>query len=232
MEWKIDIIQSSNWTKPIDYLDQKEQIAKKVAQKAKQGDVIGFGSGSTSYLAAKELAKRVKEEGLEIKAIPTSYEIEILCHGLGIPTTNLIEAKPDWGFDGADEVDPNGWMIKGRGGAMLREKLVMHNSPITYILMDSSKKVETLGKRFPIPVECCVESIYSVKQDLMALGANSITIRDAMQKDGPVITEQGNIILDTTFEQIESSLEKRIKQIVGVVESGLFIGYPIKVIKE
>lgn len=231
MEWKKEILQNAEWTKEISHLDQKVKIAKKVAGLVENRQVIGFGSGSTSYLAAKEIAKRVKEEGLQIKAIPTSYEITILCHSLGIETSTLLKEKPDWGFDGADEVDRNSWLIKGRGAAAFQEKLIMKNAPKTYILVDESKLVDTLCTNFAIPVECYPESLYSVKEELWNLGATKIELRSANKKDGPVITENGNIILDTKFEKMEENLEKEIKQIVGVLESGLFIGYPVEILR-
>lgn len=154
----------------------------------------------------------------------------MLCRNLGIPTTTLNENKPDWCFDGADEVDKNNWLIKGRGGAMFKEKLNIANSPITYILVDNSKRVEKLGLKHKIPVECFEGATIYVKQMLEMLGAKDIKLRRAIGKDGPCITENGNLILDVKFENITENLEKDIKSITGVIESGLFIGYNIKII--
>ena len=115
MEWMNSNLKEIEPTN-ISNQEQKEKIAKEIAQKVKDGDVIGFGSGSTSYLAIKEIAKRIEEEELHITAIPTSYEIKALCHSLNIPTVSILEKRPDWAFDGADEVDKNNnWIIKGRG---------------------------------------------------------------------------------------------------------------------
>ncbi len=193
--------------------------------------LFGFGSGSTSYLAVLAIAEKIKKENIKITAIPTSTEIRMLCGKLNIPTATLIEKKPDWCFDGADEVDNNKWLIKGRGGAMFKEKLNMVNSPITYILIDNSKKVNSLGKKHKIPVEIYPDSISYVTDEIIKLGAEEITLRQAKQKDGPIITENGNLILDVKFNNIEEDLEKNIKSISGVIESGLFINYNVKIIQ-
>lgn len=228
-----------NWDKniltKIDYIniknkEDKENVARKIAQKVKDGDVIGFGSGSTSYLTIFAIAEKIKKEGIHITAIPTSYEVELLCNYLKIPISTLLNKKPDWSFDGADEVDKNKWLIKGRGGAMFREKLNIANSKITYILVDNSKIVDKLGEKFCIPVECYIQSVNYVKEELFMLGAKEVEIRKAISKDGPVITESGSVILDTKFDNIEEYLEKDIKSITGVIESGLFIGYPLEII--
>ncbi len=229
MNWDKEILNKIDFDN-IRNKEEKEKVAKKVAEKIKNGDVIGFGSGSTSYLTILAIAEKMKKDSIQITAIPTSYEIEILCHYLNIPTTNLLNKKPDWSFDGADEVDENKWMIKGRGGAMFKEKLNIANSNITYILIDNSKFVNKLGTNFKVPVECDFYAVNYVKEQLMLLGAENIEIRRAVSKDGPVITESNNIILDAKFNEISECLEKDIKSITGVIESGLFIGYNVEII--
>lgn len=211
--------------------EQKEKVAKEIALKAKDGDIIGFGSGSTSYLAIKELAKRMEDEDLKITAIPTSFEIKALCQELKIPTVSILEKKPDWAFDGADEVSKeDNIIIKGRGAAMFKEKLNIANSGITYILVDDSKFVDKLNEKFPIPIEVYPEAVNSVKEALTDLGATECILRKAEKKDGPVFTENNNVILDTKFAEIYETLEEDIKSITGVIESGLFIDYPIEVL--
>lgn len=153
----------------------------------------------------------------------------MLCSYLEIPTTTLFDQKPDWSFDGADEVDENNWLIKGRGGAMFKEKLNMVNSPITYILIDKSKRVEKLGSKFKVPVECFSESVNYIKSELINIGGSEIELRKAIGKDGPCITENGNLILDVKFDNISQDLEKKIKSITGVIESGLFIDYNVEI---
>lgn len=229
MDWKKEILTKIDFEN-IKNKEEKEKVAKKIADKIKDGDVIGFGSGSTAYLAIYAIAEKMKQENITITAIPTSYEVELLCHYLQIPTTTLLDKKPDWSFDGADEINSDKWLIKGRGGAMFREKLNIANSQITYILVDESKLVDRLGEKFSIPVECYPDAINYVKEELILLGATQIDIRKAVSKDGPVITESGSIILDVKFDEISEHLEKDIKSITGVIESGLFIGYPVEII--
>ena len=155
----------------------------------------------------------------------------MICTSLGIPTASLNQKKPDWCFDGADEVDPHGWLIKGRGAAMFKEKLIMKSCKERYILVDDSKFVNNLCDKFPIPVECHPESLCYVKNELLNLGAKSCILRLAKGKDGPVITENGNFIIDAVFENIDENFEQKLSSIVGVLETGLFIGYNVIVEK-
>ena len=229
MKWNKNILLKIDF-EDIKNEEEKKDVANEIANKIKDGDIIGFGSGSTAYLTIKAIAEKMQKENIKITAIPTSYEVELLCNFLNIPTTTLQNAKPDWSFDGADEVNQDNWMIKGRGGAMFREKLNIANTTITYILVDKTKLVKKLGENFAIPVECYPGSLNYVKEELLILGAKSVEIRRAEKKDGPIITESGNIILDARFDEISEHLEKDIKSITGVIESGLFIGYPVEVI--
>lgn len=230
MDWNKEILQKPAWKEEISNREEKERVAKKIADKVKNGDVIGFGSGSTSYLASIEIAKKVQEENLNITAIPTSYEIEMLCNYLNIPTASFMEKKPDWCFDGADEVDKNSWLIKGRGAAMFNEKLNIKAAEKTYILVDQSKIVDKLGEKFSVPVEVNPKALNYVKEELYKLGANEMNLRLALKKDGPVITENGNLIIDVRFRDISEDLEKKIKNITGVIDSGLFIGYNVEIV--
>ena len=230
MNWDKKILENIN-IENVEHIEEKKKVAEKIAEKVKNNQVIGFGSGSTSYLATIAIADKIKKENLQIIAIPTSFEIKMLCAYLEIPIANLSEKKPDWSFDGADEVDSNNWLIKGKGGAMFKEKLNIANSPITYILIDSSKRVNELGEKNKVPVEIYPETINYVKQELIKLGAEEIVLRQAINKAGPVITENGNLILDVKFKAITEKLEKYIKSIPGVIEDGLFIGYNVEIIE-
>ena len=230
MNWDKKILENIN-IENIEHIEEKKKVAEKIAEKVKNNQVIGFGSGSTSYLATIAIADKIKKENLQIIAIPTSFEIKMLCAYLEIPTANLSEKKPDWSFDGADEVDSNNWLIKGKGGAMFKEKLNIVNSPITYILIDNTKRVNELGEKNKVPVEVYPEAINYVKQELIKLGAEEIVLRQAINKAGPVITENGNLILDVKFKAITEKLEKDIKSIPGVIENGLFIGYNVEIIE-
>lgn len=225
-----NLIEKQVWSESITNKEQKERVANTIAAKAENGEVIGAGSGSTVYLAIKALADRVKNEGLDIKIIPSSLEISIACSQFGLQQTTLLNQKPDWAFDGADEVDPNKNMIKGRGAALFKEKLLIRNSKKTFILIDGSKSVDALGTKHPIPVEIFPSSLLYVEQELIKLGATDVNLRLAQGKDGPIITENGNLLLDVHFGKIEDGLEKQIKLITGVIESGLFMGYDVDVL--
>ena len=199
----------------IENIEQKQKLANKIASKVKNNQTIGFGSGSTSYLAAIEIGKLVQKENLNITAIPTSKEIEEVCKQYGIKVGNLLENDIDWSFDGADEVDKNNSMIKGMGAAMFKEKLNMLSSPITYILVDDTKFVDELGEKHPVPIEVFPSAMKYVSNELNKIGATETVFRG--------MTENNNAILDTKFEKIYNQLEKKIKEIPGVIESGLFI---------
>jgi ribose 5-phosphate isomerase A len=121
-------------------------------------------------------------------------------------------------------------MIKGRGGAMYQEKILMRSAPKTYILIDQSKLVSRLGENFPVPVEISPIALHLVERELLRLGAVEAVLRPAKGKDGPIISENGNFILDVRFREIRPSLETEIKAITGVIESGLFIGYAVELI--
>ena len=206
----------------IDNKEEKIELAKKVLDFVKDGQTIGFGSGSTSYLTGIEIGKLVKEEGIKITAVPTSSYMFELCKEYGIETAELHYKSIDWSFDGADEVHGNNNMIKGMGAAMFKEKLNILNSKKTYILIDNSKFVNFLGENHPIPVEVFPTSEEYVSEKLRELGAVDIAFRGS--------TENENSILDVRFDKIDESLEKKIKAITGVIESGLFIGYDVEII--
>lgn len=231
MDWNREILEKPMWKEEITNRQQKEILASKMAERVQDGDVIGFGSGSTSYLTVLKIAEKIQKEKLKIVAIPTSHEIKMLCSYLNIPTASLEEKKPDWCFDGADEVDHDNWMIKGRGAAMFNEKLNIKSASKTYILVDETKIVNKLGSKFPIPVEVNPMAINLVKQEIYNMGATEIKLRMALRKDGPIISENGNLILDVRFNNIDETLERRLKSITGVIETGLFIGYNVEILK-
>jgi ribose 5-phosphate isomerase A len=218
------------WHTNISNYDQKWAIALRLADRVHNGQVIGAGSGSTAFLALKAIGARVKREGLDCAFIPTSKEIELTCVHFGLRLASLLSVDPVWCFDGADEVDPDGNMIKGRGAAMYQEKLVMQRSKERIILVDSSKNVSALGEKFAVPVEVSPVAIRIVGEALKLLGGTDVQLRVGSGKDGPIYTENGNIILDARFRDIDKTLEGRIKAITGVIESGLFWGYKPEII--
>jgi ribose 5-phosphate isomerase A len=203
----------------------KEIVAREVASRVKSGEVIGVGTGTTVDAAIEAIGERVKAEGMVVSVVPTSYQSAWRCqeHGLTVlaPTYRGMIA---WGFDGADQVTANRWAIKGKGGAMLQEKILAKRCKSFTIIVDKSKLVERLGVGQPIPIEVIPEALTNVEFGLRDLGVKGVLLRTGSGKHGPIVTERGNIILDATFDTIEQNLEGRIKSITGVVESGLFIG--------
>jgi len=218
------------WPVPISNRAEKEELGRRIADKVQDGQVVGVGSGSTAWLAVQAIAERVRRENLHISVICTSPELTLACAAAGLPVASLLQTRPDWAFDGADEVDPARNLIKGRGGAMFMEKVLMHSSPRNFILVDPSKLVRKLGTKFPIPVEVLPITLQLVEFELRAIGAVEIVMRLAVGKDGPIITENGNLILDVRFPEIQPSLERDIKAVPGVIESGLFWGRDVEIV--
>ena len=230
MNWNSDIINNLSWSDTIINREAKQKVAEKIALKVKDGDIIGVGSGSTSFLALIAIAERIKAEKLHVKAIPTSIELGMACSKLGVPLTSLVENRPDWLFDGADEVDPRHNLIKGRGAALFKEKLSISSSLKSYIIIDESKFVTKLGTNFPVPIEVFPPALMHVEYQLQKLGPQSMLLRPAKGKDGPVITENGNLLIDAYFTDIQDDLELKIKSVTGVIESGLFMNYDIEIL--
>ena len=217
----------------ISNYEAKFKAAEEVASLAESGQVIGAGSGSTAFLAVRAIAMRVRHGELhDLRLIPTSLESELTITGLGLVQADLAEVAPDWLFDGADEVDPDGNLIKGRGGALFREKLLFSACQLRRILIDPVEAGRPArGRTSPVPVEVVPRSVAVVMAGLKALGSTEMTIRTGSGKDGPVLTEQGNLLLDCRFGQIEDGLEEEIKKLTGVLDSGLFQGYGPEIIE-
>jgi ribose 5-phosphate isomerase A len=226
MDWTTSDTGSADWRKDITNFDVKSRIAKEMANRLENCDVIGVGSGSTSLLTLHALTKRARKEGWQFTAITTSLEMENVCAELHVRTTSLLQQKPGWSFDGADEIDGFLNMIKGRGGAMLREKLVMTSSPERYVVVDESKRVTRLGQIFPVPLEVIPEALNLVREQLSKyFDVEAMELRSARAKDGPVVTENGNIIIDVRFDEINRDLDLRLNSVPGVIGTGLFIGF-------
>lgn len=221
------------WPTPITNEPAKRAIADKLARRARDGQTIGIGSGSTSFLALLALHQRVVQERLSITCVCTSLEIEATCTQLGLPVSTLVNTRPDWCFDGADEVDPDGNMIKGRGGAFVREQLVFAAARQRVILVDESKFVPRLGQVHKLPLAVVPEAQNLVKELVRnAIGATA-EVRPAGGKDGGVIDEQGSIIMDVALDGSlpPGEVETRLLTTPGICATGLFIGYEIEFIR-
>lgn len=192
------------------------------------GMKIGLGTGSTAMPAVRRLAERIADGTLkDIKAVVTSFQTQLACEEFGIPVYSLndkaIGGRLDLAIDGADEIAPDKAVIKGGGAALLREKIVEYNAKTFVVIGDSSKAVKTLGTKFPLPVEIIADARVPVQKALEKLGAKCV-LREGVKKAGPVITDNGNQILDLLWEKpVDPKLmEKKINEIVGVVENGFF----------
>ncbi|MFW5973011.1 MAG: ribose-5-phosphate isomerase RpiA [Bacteroidota bacterium] len=213
--------------------DSAKQAAALVAAEAIEDHmVVGLGTGSTASLALEEIARRIAQEGLSITGIATSYASEILADRLSIPRRDLRDiARIDLTLDGADEVDPHLQLIKGRGAAHTREKIVASLSDRLIILVDESKRVDRLGQHMPVPIEVVPMAVYPLMRKLDTLGAQSV-LRMGQRKDGPVVTDQGLWIVDARFERIDDlyTLDRDLLLTPGVLDHGLFLNLATDVI--
>ena len=202
---------------------EKESAARASVRFVRDGEIVGLGTGSTAAYLVRFLGERV-QAGLKIRGIPTSIHTAEMATSLGIPLTTLDEVQEiDVTIDGADEIDPQLRLIKGGGGALLREKIVASASKKLVIIADSSKQVPILGK-FPVPVEVIKFAEALVAKKITAMGAK-VTVR--LDSAGhKFITDEGNHILDCHFGQIPDppAIARKLETTPGVVEHGLFIG--------
>jgi ribose 5-phosphate isomerase A len=202
----------------------KSHAALAAAAMVSDGMIVGLGSGSTSALLVRFLGERVKQEGLKFTAISTSDETTRLAQSLGIPVQELDSVKAlDINLDGADEIDVQFRMIKGRGGALLREKIVAFASNHRVTMITGEKRVERLGIRCPVPIEVSAIGLKHTERRLQDFGCTT-AIR--LRGDGsPYTTDGGNHIVDCGFTSIDDpeSLDSRLQAVPGVLETGLFI---------
>ena len=205
----------------------KQAVALAAVDQIRNGMVLGLGSGSTAALMIQELGARLQDGRLkDITGVTTSFQGEVLAAELGIPlqSLNAVE-RIDLAIDGADEVDPAFQLIKGGGACHVQEKLVACRANRFVVVVDSSKLVERLNLGFLLPVEVMAGAWRQVQQQLQAMGGTA-ELRMATRKAGPVVTDQGNLVLDVRFERGISDpldLEKHINNIPGVLENGLFV---------
>lgn len=204
----------------------KKAAGRKAASFVEDGMVVGLGTGSTTSYAIVELGRRVREEGLIMSGTPTSFAAAFHAREQGIPLVTLADVDClDIAVDGADEVDRDFNLIKGRGAAHTREKIVESLADEFIVLVDESKMVERLGSKAPVPVEVLPMAHHPVEMALRRLGGDPV-LRLGRMKDGPVVSDQGFWILDCHFDSIDQPavLDRLIKLIPGVLDHGLFIG--------
>ena len=206
--------------------DAKRKAVFKAIQNIRSGWIIGLGSGSTTAYAVAEIARLVKVMRFELSVVPTSHQIENLAiaHGLRIRTLNEVHSV-DYAIDGADQVEVDSLnVVKGGGGAMLREKIVDSAASKLVIVVDERKLTQHLGDGQSIPLEVLPFAYKSVQVKITNMGGRA-RLRESTEKAGPVVTDNGNFILDADFGRIDRpvQLDRRLKMLPGLLETGLFL---------
>jgi ribose 5-phosphate isomerase A len=205
---------------------EKKNAALEAVKHVKDGFIVGLGSGSTAAYAIEEIGNRIKNERLRVLGVPTSYQALLLAVKHKIQITTLEEHPTlDLTIDGADQIDEELNLIKGMGGALAREKIVAFASKKLVIVADESKKVKVLGENsHPVPIEVLPFATPIVMHKMREIGGKPV-LREGTKKVGPVITDNGNVIIDVEFGLIRDpmKLERRLKEFPGVVETGLFV---------
>jgi len=212
----------------------KKQAGYQAADMVQDGQLVGLGTGSTVFFTLERLAQRIQQESLKITAVSTSFSTSLICQEKGIPLTEAGSVNAlDIAIDGADEIDSGLNLIKGRGAAHVIEKIVAGMAREFVVVADESKYTEKLGRIFPVPVEVSPLARSLAIHSLKTLGARTVEIRMGTPgKDGPIISDSGNLILDAFFPEIQNvqELDQKINQIPGVLGHGIFSGLCTKVI--
>lgn len=205
----------------------KKQVGYAAAARVQSGSIVGLGTGSTTAYAIQAIGERLKSGELkDIQGITTSFQAIVLAKEFGIPLTTLDQVDHiDVAIDGADEVDPQKNLIKGGGAAHTQEKIVDSFANEFIVVVDGGKLVDKLGSTFLLPVEVVPMAMSTAMQAIEKLGGKP-QLRMGVKKAGPVITDQGNFVIDVKFDQIDNpaELEKTLNNIPGVLENGLFVG--------
>jgi ribose 5-phosphate isomerase A len=204
----------------------KKNAALEAVKHVRDGFIVGLGSGSTAAYAIEEIGNMIKREKIRVLGVPTSYQAFMLAVKCGIPITTLEEHSTiDLTIDGADQIDQELNLIKGMGGALTREKIVAFASKNFIIVADESKKVKVLGENnHSVPIEVVPFAASLITRKIEEMGGKP-ALREGVKKVGPVITDNGNMLIDANFGLIHNptELENKLKMVPGVVETGLFI---------
>jgi len=203
----------------------KKKAALEAVKHIKDGFIVGLGSGSTAAYAIQEIGRLIRQKGWKILGVPTSHQAFLLAVKCGISITTLNEhPRLNLTIDGVDQVDPDLNMIKGMGGALTKEKIVALASKQNIIVADETKLTKKLGTNQPVPIEVLPFATALVESKIKKLKGKPV-LREGKEKGGPIITDNGNFILDVHFGPIDApnELNAKLKSISGVVETGLFI---------
>ena len=212
-------------------MDDKQRVGLEAAKQVKDGMIVGLGTGSTATHFIREVARRIREEKLSIQSVSSSLACSLLARAEGVPLIPVDQAERiDLYVDGADEVSPEKGLIKGRGAAMVGEKLLAEACARFIVIVDEGKLVQKLGARFPVPVEVMPAAVRLIQPGIAALGGKPVLRLAPGGKDGPVVSDNGNLILDVTFpaDPDWSALDTALNSLPGVVGHGLFLRYAKK----
>ncbi|ABV51371.1 Ribose 5-phosphate isomerase [Prochlorococcus marinus str. MIT 9215] len=212
----------------------KKIVADAAIKEVESDMILGLGSGSTAALMIKSLADEIRSGKLQnIRGVATSFQSEVLALELDIPLIDLASVSQiDLAIDGADEVDPRFQLIKGGGACHVREKLVASKANRLLIVVDETKLVQNLNQTFPLPVEVLPNAWKQVEEVISEMKGSS-SLRMATKKAGPIVTDQGNLILDVFFDggiKNPKDIELSLNNIPGVLENGLFVDLTDKVL--
>lgn len=205
-------------------MNDKELVARHAARLVRDDMLVGLGTGSTANFFIAELARRMREENLKVRAVSSSVVSAIKARDLGLPLVSIDQIdRLDLYVDGADEVTPDMTLLKGRGYDLVREKLLARAAEQFIVLVDQSKLVSRIGEKFPIPIEVMPFSWQLTKRTLESLGGAG-DLRPNAAKDGLAITSHGSLVLDMTFDATLDAVElnARLNAVPGVVEHGIF----------
>jgi ribose 5-phosphate isomerase A len=212
-------------------VDDKQRVGLEAAKLVENGMVVGLGTGSTATHFIRELARRIRDENLSVRSVSSSLACSLLARAEGVPLLSSDQAdRIDLYVDGADEVSPEKGLIKGRGAAMVGEKLLAEACDKFLVIVDQGKLVDKLGRKFPVPVEIMPPAVTLVQRGIRALGGNPVLRLATGGKDGPVVSDNGNLILDVTFaaDPDWQALDAALNALPGVVGHGLFLRYAAK----
>ena len=205
----------------------KQEVGRAAAARVKSDSIVGLGSGSTAAYAIEYIGDRLRSGEIKnVVGVPTSFQSEVLAKKFNIPLVTLDAIDHiDVAIDGADEVDPDKNLIKGGGAAHTREKVVDSLAKEFIVVVDEGKLVDKLGSTFLLPVEVIPMAVAPVMRSLAKLGGKP-ELRMGVKKAGPVVTDQGNLVIDVKFDHIKNpgEMEKEINNLPGVLENGIFVG--------
>jgi ribose 5-phosphate isomerase A len=204
----------------------KKRAAAEAVKLVKDGFVLGLGAGTTTAYAVREIGRRIKEEHIRVLGVPSSNQTSQLARSCGIPLTTLDEHPSlDLDIDGADQIDRDLNLIKGMGGALAKEKIVASASKAFVIVADETKLTDVLGRNQPLPVEVLPFALPLVSSKMKRLGGQPV-LKMSKDESGPFVTDNGNYILNVDFGVMENprQLSTTLKSILGVIETGLFLG--------